>query len=495
MANSGKTSKYRVLCVAVVLGCILFGILFFQPLVSVAQGLAGQPLPPAESKARLQQLGDSLRKYDLFYSFERNSLAMVMRYMNTPLGEKVKKLGIINDKGELVLHCDYDHIRQQDHSNLIMVSKGELAGFVDSQMNWVIPMCYQDIYSDLETDDFFFFGLINVADSATGKKGVIDSTGQQILPCKYDWIEICTPNCFLVGIGDMEGAVNRKGETIIPFIYSHLMLCGNYIRAKQNNKLGLLDTLGNVIIPLQFDNVGIDFNGSLLSVCKNDRWGLVDITGNMVIPYIYEKPLYESAPGLWSYGQYVQGHYKEGVVTSHGEVVLPCEYDFLRFSRSGDRILAYQTDLYGNPICYLYNRDGRLLDTLDEFRFDVIDEINHVTMIPVSRNGKWGFFNLDFQLVVPYIYDDVFGWNGYGLAKLPNNQTALLNESGEVLLSLPLLFDYTIALPSVNGWYYVNYGSRDPMYGGLELSGFIDTYGNSTFTKEELEEMKAHFKQ
>ena len=145
MATSGKTSKF--LCVAVALGCTMFGILFFHPLVSVAQGIAGQPLPPAESKARLQQLGDSLRKYDLFYSFERNSLAMVMRYMNTPLGEKVKKLGIINDKGELVLPCDYDHIRQQDHSNLIMVSKGELAGFVDSQMNWVIPMCYQDIYS------------------------------------------------------------------------------------------------------------------------------------------------------------------------------------------------------------------------------------------------------------------------------------------------------------------------------------------------------------
>ena len=273
--------------------------IFVLPLNMVAQSLAGQPLPPDESKVRLQQLGDSLRKYDDFYYFDLNGLALVMRYTNIPTGGKEKKFGIINDNGELVLPCEYDCIRQQDHSDLIMVSKGELVGFVNPQMNWVIPMHYQDIYCDLETDDYFRFGLVVVVDS-TNKMGVLDSTGHQILPRLYecDWIHILTPNLFIVARDGEAGVVNRKGETFIPFIYSYLSPCGNYIRAEQNNKLGLLDTLGNVIIPLQFDNVGIEFNGSLFPVCKNDRWGLMDTTGKMVIPCTYEKPLYEAAPGL-----------------------------------------------------------------------------------------------------------------------------------------------------------------------------------------------------
>lgn len=472
--------------------------LFLLPLNMVAQSLAGQPLPPAESKARLQQLGDSLRKYDAFYYFDRDGLAVVMRYTNTSTGGKKRKFGIINDNGELVLPCEYDCIREQYHSNLIMVSKGELAGFVDPQMNWVIPMHYQDIYCDLETDDYFCFGLVMAVDS-TNRVGVMDSTGRQILSRLYecDWINILTPNLFIVVRGEEAGVVNRKGETVIPFNYTYLSPCGNYIRAMQNNKLGLLDTLGNVIILLQFDNVGVEFNGSLFLVCKNDRWGLMDTTGQMVIPCTYEKPLYEAAPGLWRCLKYVWGSPKEGVINSRGEVVLPCENEFVRFSRTGDRILAFRLDSRGYEKCYLYNREGHLLDTLDEFSFDGIDEINHVSMIPVKRNGKWGFFNLDFQLVVPFLYDKVKGSDGYGEVALPDNKIAVLNEQGEVLITLPFPYDHTYVIPSINGWYYVHYESRYPYddVEDLNFRGFIDTYGNSTFTKEELEKMKAHSKQ
>lgn len=50
---------------------ILFILLYLLPLLMWAQSKSTASLSPAESKARLQQLGDSLRKYDYFENFDR----------------------------------------------------------------------------------------------------------------------------------------------------------------------------------------------------------------------------------------------------------------------------------------------------------------------------------------------------------------------------------------------------------------------------------------
>lgn len=477
---------------------IQIAVLFLLPLISMAQHPAGQPLPPAESKMRLQQLGDSMRKYDAFYSFDRNGLAVVANNSKTPSGERISRFGLVNEKGELVLPCEHDRIFHQNHSDLILVSSGGLAGFVDPQMHWVIPIQYQDIYSDLETDDYFLFGLVEVVDSFD-KWGVLDSTGRQILPCQYDWVSILTPNLFSVNLDGKYGVVNRNGKAVIPIIYSGLRFSDrydhydSYIVAEYNNKQGVIDTMGNIVIPFQYELVGFSLNGSHFPVCENYKWGVVDITGEILIPCTYKEYLYEGVPGLWVYKQYVRGDSKLGGINIHGDVVLPCENDMIHFSKSGDKIVAVRSDSLDNEKCYLYNLSGTLLDSLDGFSYDWMDE-NHITMIPVKRDGKWGFYNLDFRLILPFLYDNASGYDGYGMVALPDHQTALLNERGEVLLKLPFKFNNTFVTPCINGWYHLHYNDvqtpRPPK--PLELFGFIDIYGNSTFTKEEWERMKSY---
>lgn len=314
---------------ATIIKRIQIAVLFLLPLISMAQQPMGQSLPPADSKARLQQLGDSMRKYDVFYGFDRNGLAVVASNSKTPSGESVSRFGLVNEKGELVLPCEHDWIFQQNHSDLILVSRGGLAGFVNSQIQWVIPMQYQDIYSDFETDDCFLFGLVEVVDSFD-KWGVLDSTGRQILPCQYDWVSILTPNLFSVNIDGKYGVVNRNGEAVIPIIYSGLRFSDrydhydSYIVAGYNNKQGVIDTMGNIVIPFQYELVGFSLNGSHFPVvCDNNKWGVVDTTGEILIPCSYKDYLYEGAPGLWVYKQYVRGDYKFGVINIHGDVVLP----------------------------------------------------------------------------------------------------------------------------------------------------------------------------
>jgi hypothetical protein len=166
-----------------------------------------------------------------------------------------------------------------------------------------------------------------------------------------------------------------------------------------------------------------------------------------------------------------------------GEVLFQ-DYDASIPNQSGDRIalLFYNEDR--DATCEIYDRNGKKVDAFDEFSFDGIDWVNGTTMIPVKRNGKWGFVNRDFQLIVPCQYDaPVTGLRGYGNVKTSKGLTALIDEQGRQLVSGPY---YWISSPTVNGWFMVGSYSSDPME---RRTGFIDRYGNTTFTKEEMRQI------
>ena len=61
---------------------LIIVILLF-PLLAWAQVKPTAPLPPEESKARLQQLGDSLGRYDGFENFDRHGWMVVEKVTET----------------------------------------------------------------------------------------------------------------------------------------------------------------------------------------------------------------------------------------------------------------------------------------------------------------------------------------------------------------------------------------------------------------------------
>ena len=61
----------------------LITAILLLPLLAWAQMKPTAPLPPEESKARLQQLGDSLGKYDGFENFDRHGWIVVEKVTET----------------------------------------------------------------------------------------------------------------------------------------------------------------------------------------------------------------------------------------------------------------------------------------------------------------------------------------------------------------------------------------------------------------------------
>ena len=479
---------------------ILFMLLCLLPLLGWAQPKSTAPLSPAESKARLQQLSDSLRKYDYFENFDRFGWMVVgIRSDKSTKNQFPDRYGIINDYGQLILPCEYSDIRSQEHSDLMMVMKGDLAGFMNRQLEWVVPPKYNAVFwYEMERDDFFEYGMIVAAD-ADWNYGVVDSTGREILPCRYKWVNIVGPDHILVK-DDHYGAINRNGDTVIPFVYPSLRPLydsdGRYFEVmNQDKKYGVISNTGQEILPFVYEEVSGCDKG-FFSVSQNGKWGVVDSLGNIVIPLKYETQPIRFKHGMdlieicglyLNNGMDRDDTEKCKLLNMKGEVLLK-GYDASVSDISGERLAILYYDQEEDARCEIIDRNGKKVDGFDSFYmsvFVVIDMMDSTTMIPVKRNGKWGFVNRNFQLIVPCIYDaPVEGWLGCGRVNTGDGLTTLIDEQGQQLVSGPYHF---ISSPTVNGWFMAG-GYPPGSWNGI--TGFIDRYGNTTFTEEELRQIE-----
>ena len=218
---------------------VLFTLTLLLPILAWAQTKPTAPLPPEESKARLQQLGDSLRKYDYFDYLDHHGWIIVSKLSdNNAKKAWPNRFGIIDDYGRQILPCEYSDIRFQEHSDLIFVMKDSLLGFMNRQLEWVIPPKYdgRGWYDFEEVDDFFEYGMIALTDM-NGKEGVVDSTGREVLPCQYDWVRIAGPDLFIIEKRNkkVDGAVNHYGDTVITFVFDYLFPFNNCNDARYRN--------------------------------------------------------------------------------------------------------------------------------------------------------------------------------------------------------------------------------------------------------------------
>jgi hypothetical protein len=466
------------------------------PLLAWAQTKPTAPLPPEESKARLQQLGDSLRKYDYFDYLDRYGWIIVsVRSDDNAKKAWPNRFGIIDDFGRQILPCEYSDIRFQEHSDLIFVMKDSLLGFMNRQLEWVIPPKYDGrVWYDVEeVDDFFEYGMIVLTDM-DGKEGVVDSTGREILPFQDDWVRIASPDLFIIEKRNEKvvGAFNHLGDTVIPFVFDYLSPFNiRYLEAVKQDRYGVLSITGQEIIPCKYEAIWAS-NKGFFAVKQGDKWGVVDSLDNIVIPFSYntqhvwfldKMDLIEMGGLFFNNGMDRDDPEKCQLMNRNGDILVK-SYDASIPGDSGERIAILNYDQDWNASCVIYDRQGRKVDAFEGMEYEE-ELMPFISMIPMKRNGKWGFVNRNFELIVPCQYETpIFGGDGYGYVNTGDGQTTLIDEQGQLIISGPYAY---ITSPKANGWFMVGGYPPDSWKG---LSGFIDRYGNSTFTEEEMQKLR-----
>ncbi|MDR1056144.1 MAG: WG repeat-containing protein, partial [Prevotellaceae bacterium] len=123
-----------------------------------------------------------------------------------------------------------------------------------------------------------------------GKWGVIDETGKEVIPVKYDALEYFYGNSSMAkaSLNGKWGFIDKLGNEIIPIKYDWI---GNFWRSlamvSLDGKWGLVDNTGREVTPVKYAKLGV-FSEGLAPVSLNGKWGFIDETGEEVIPIKYD---------------------------------------------------------------------------------------------------------------------------------------------------------------------------------------------------------------
>ena len=116
-----------------------------------------------------------------------------------------------------------------------------------------------------------------------GKKwGFLDSSGNVVVPAKYDTVHYFTEDITSVYIKGVWGFIDKSGNEVISPKYSDVVkFSEGFAAVRLNEKWGFIDKSGNEVISPKYDEVS-KFSGGLAQVSLNGKWGFIDKTGEEV---------------------------------------------------------------------------------------------------------------------------------------------------------------------------------------------------------------------
>lgn len=173
----------------------------------------------------------------------------------------------------------------------------------------MIKYIVNDKMYDLKTDPRF---LIPFMDESR-KYGMVNHEGVVVIKPEYDVIlNDCYTSEMLVEVGKLYAYGFYEG--------------GNRVRSYVNYKYGLIDTFGNIVLPVEYRNIMFSSDNRLLTLQSWDepthKYGVCDKNGNILIPFGefcwidgFDKGFARAKKGdMW------------GIINAKGEELLPFVY-------------------------------------------------------------------------------------------------------------------------------------------------------------------------
>lgn len=250
------------------------------------------------------------------------------------------------------------------------------------------------------------------------------------------------------------GIFNDDGKVILPFEYddthiSHRVGIG--FEASKNGKKGMVNFDNEEIIPFEYDDIDTFFENELkgfFRVEKSGKYGVINSQGNSIITPEYD--WISSEFGVFKVG--FNNPRRVGLINQNGKIVVPAENNWIGKSNTHQSKLltvkvtasSYQfLNSLLEPIlpthavahAYVLNAD-KLLNPMcpnDLFLISVKD-----------KNGKFGLINeITERLVVPFEYDEIkqffssMNHNFYSVRKGKNWR--LINDKNQIVI--PLIYE------------------------------------------------------
>ena len=283
----------------------------------------------------------------------------------------------------------------------------------------------------------------------------------------------------IVGIFIYKGIMEKEKEYNIAEVNKY-----NYFSLKENEKFGVIDNQGNIIIEPQYDDVKIPNPEKNVFICyegqttkvMNDKKEQIYAEYNNITPLVlknvstdlrYEKsvlkyeedgkyglislegkkitnPIYEEIDTL----QYKEGEFvikkdnKSGIMNMNGYVIINPEYDNIKADAYYSPDTGYKNDGYivsnttdeGYRYGYIDNEGNKILDT----NYNDLYRINYEgeTYLICAENGKYGLFNKD-KNIIPNEYQAITYIEGDNLCLVQKGKKyGIITLEGSMILQV-----------------------------------------------------------
>ena len=348
----------------------------------------------------------------------------------------------------------YDQINFVYDNKSYIVKNGNLYGIANKKAEITVKIEYDSIGAD----NFKGVGFIA---KQKGKYGKITSTGEIILPIKY--------NKIIAGNQDITLVKNKKNETELIFNeknkslnkkIDYAELYQNLTLVKSNGKFGVVKN--EIIVPFEYDSIFMPTKdpkhipvGSsnkaiqkrntpnpltrpnqtilYLTLQKNNKFGLINSEGKIIYPADNDEVFNAEQFGYYS----VQKGNLYGIYFSKSKDKKHTEIEFDRISVDGyGAIMASKNKKMG-----IFNLEGEQI-TAFEYDNDFIAQYSGIGY-RISKDKKRGIIDKQGNVIVPPIYDDVstFSFDNRDVFKVKNGEKyGIVNREGKVII--PVEFEY-----------------------------------------------------
>lgn len=377
------------------------------------------------------------QQYDKVGCFNDEGLAII---------GKSAKMGIIDKSGKILIPFIYDYITEiQD--KYLEVGNNNKKGIIDINNTLILPIEFEAI--GYYKEDTFIVKKNNLY-------GMIDNKQRWILPCEYSVISIYENGNIAVSKEGLVGLLNKELTWIVPLFYNKLTLLNgyelncntfflcmtnsSYLSIEKNKKKGILDNLGNIIIPCEYDKISNNPVNNTWIVQTQKGYGLIDNTGKIISPCQYKKIIYHEEHAYFIATDSIN---KYGIIDNKNQIIEPFIYDNIKFIDSSyyvvqkdSLVLTPKIAIKEMPIVednaininsctptqdtthfyirayqryYILNiQNHSLSEQYDDLS---IESINSKMIIIAEKKEKVGVLLPNANILIPFLYDKISVYN------------------------------------------------------------------------------------
>jgi hypothetical protein len=338
-----------------------------------------------------------------------------------PLKNTEDKYGFIDTLGNWVISPQFDDALSFSEG-FAVVSKNNNYYYINKEGNKI-----SELYND-EIENYKNGVAIIKKD---GKSYLVNRTGQ-IITKGYDDLNDISDNLLTCRIEQTSGAINIKGEIVIPFIYKSL---GKFIRGYTNyekfdsiNNFGLI-SVTNQCKPAQWDWISSVDTNNIVIVKKKNKFGILHINDQLILPPEYDY-----------------------IVHCVDETYLVVKNNLYGFYNVKDRCfitaIDYNFNLSLNPGDYT---NGKIFKLIKDNEVALIDgngrySINFgnysdlffakCDIIRAQKNNKFGFIDRKLKAITPFEFDKATDFENDLAVVVKSSNTMLIDKSGKALYSI-----------------------------------------------------------